>query len=234
MCPHCHQATISAWRKLFAVESFPARCPTCGNLSCVKVGLHDAWIALVAVAIGALFATGHIVFGALGSLALICASFWRMAVAPLAPTNPKRVRPWRYAVVASWMVLALVGTFAAGEKFGEHFAHQQFELFKEFSVVQADEYLAAKNYEKAIPILHFSKAFDRIRGSSDAMLAEAYLGNGEPCLAQAFADSHLRYMERNKLTSFSSYASTQDLYDRASWACADLLRPFPPPASATK
>ncbi len=130
-------------------------------------------------------------------------------------------------------IVALCVAFIAGVKVGEYFEHQKFELAKAFSVVQADEYLAAGNFEKAISILHFGKAYDRIRGGSDAMLAKAYLGNGEPCLAQAFSDSHLRYVERNKLTSLSSYVSTQDLYVRASQACVNILRPFPP-ANAAK
>jgi len=131
-------------------------------------------------------------------------------------------------------VLALCIAFIGGEKIGEYFEHQKFELAKEFSVIRADQYLEAGNFEKAISTLHFTKAYERLRGESDAMLARAYLGNSEPCLAQAFADSHLRYMERNKLTPLSSYASSGELYARASQACANVLRPATPPPNTAK
>ena len=130
----------------------------------------------------------------------------------------------RYLTWSSIAVLVVIGSFVAGVKFGEHFEHQRFELMKDLSVVQADESLSKGDFGRAIAVLHFTKSFERIRGGSDAMLAKAYLGNDEPCLAQAFADSHLRYMERNTLTSLSSYASTLDLYERASKQCAGVSR----------
>jgi hypothetical protein len=131
-------------------------------------------------------------------------------------------------------IVALCAVLIVGVKVGEYFEHQKFELAKALSVVQADEYMAAGNFEAAIPVLHFTKAYDSRRGSSDVLLAKAYVGNGEPCLAQAFADSHLRYMERNNLTPLSSYASTQALYERASQECAKVMRAFASSASTAK
>ena len=70
--------------------------------------------------------------------------------------------------------------------------------------------------------MHFAKVYESLRGDTDGMLAKAYLANGEPCLALAFAESHLRYMEWNKLTPLSSYGKSQELRERASIKCNDV------------
>jgi hypothetical protein len=41
-CPHCAVASISAFRKLGASETFPAVCPQCGGLSFVSAWAHAA------------------------------------------------------------------------------------------------------------------------------------------------------------------------------------------------
>jgi hypothetical protein len=111
--------------------------------------------------------------------------------------------------------------FVAGVMSGEHFERQQFELAKLFSVAKADEYLASGKPDKAISVLHFAKAYETLYGDTDGMLARAYLANDEPCLAQAFADSHLRYMEKNKLMALSGYDVSRDLGGRAYAKCKE-------------
>jgi len=129
-------------------------------------------------------------------------------------------RPARRILLGVGLVVGAGAMFAAGVSIGLKYERDRFEVAKLFSVEKADDYLTDGKPAKALAALHFAKAYESLRGDTDALLAKAYLADAEPCLAQAFAESHLRYMERNKLTTFSSYESTRNLYQRAAAQCA--------------
>ena len=125
-----------------------------------------------------------------------------------------------------WIAGGLLGAFAlfyGGVLLGAYYEQQRFELAKIGSVAIADEYLKNGDPERALSALHFAKAYEneRLRGDTDGLLANAYLADGEPCLALAYAESHLRYMERNKLTPLAGYGKSQQLRERTSVACKD-------------
>jgi hypothetical protein len=128
---------------------------------------------------------------------------------------------WKRSLWITGAILGALALFYGGVRLGVYAEQQRFELAKSFSVVKADEYLANDKPEQALSALHFAKAYESLRGDTDGLLAKAYLADGEPCLALAIAESHLRYMDRNKLTPLAGYAKSQELRERASVACND-------------
>jgi hypothetical protein len=54
-CPHCHQPTVSAWRKLWTKYDWFLACPECGGL--LTVSGWSRLVALVTAVLGGL--TGH-------------------------------------------------------------------------------------------------------------------------------------------------------------------------------
>jgi hypothetical protein len=126
---------------------------------------------------------------------------------------------WRRALWITGGILGASAGFVGGTLFGTHVEQQRFEVSKLVSVAIADDYLANGQPDKALPALHFAKAYESLRGDTDGLLAKAYLATGEPCLALAFAESHLRYMERNKLTPLSMYGKSKELREAASTKC---------------
>jgi hypothetical protein len=225
ICPQCKQDSISFWKVWLKGGLGRYACPSCGGSSRIRISVPLSLFSFclfgLAAVLGLLFAGWFVLSGAI-ILALVIDAGVDYRFRSLVPASSGQGVTIRLKQLALPLgaCLGVAAIFLGGVKLGERFSRNQFEVAKLFSTTQADEYLAAGKPAKAVQLLHFAKAFEEITGSTDALLGKAYLADGEPCLAQAFAESHLRYMERNKLTSFSSYGTTIDFDERASVACS--------------
>jgi len=124
-----------------------------------------------------------------------------------------------------WITGAVVlgcALFIGGVLLGKHLERQNFELMKAFISTKATDYLANGQPGKALSASHLAKAYETLPGDTDGLLARAYLANDEPCLAMAFAESHLRYVEKYKLATLPGYAKARELSEQASTKCMDF------------
>jgi len=104
--------------------------------------------------------------------------------------------------------------FAVGLAVGRKYERDRFEVLKAFAPVQVDEFLVKGE---------FDKSFEPRVGWTDASLGKAYLAKGQSCLADAFLESGLEWMNREmtpqQLQQLRMFASAQEASTRARTEC---------------
>ena len=120
-------------------------------------------------------------------------------------------------------VAVAAAMFAVGLAVGRKYERDRFEVLKAFAPVQVDEFLVKGEFDKAIALLHFEKSFEPRVGWTDASLGKAYLAKGQSCLADAFLESGLEWMNREmtpqQLQQLRMFASAQEASTRARTEC---------------
>jgi hypothetical protein len=122
---------------------------------------------------------------------------------------------WLISIISIGILLFVVGVML-----GARMERNRFEVAKAFATTAAEEYLAAGNVDRALSTLYFAKAYDPIEGGIDGLLGRAYQAKGNPCMAEAFYESNVNYMERNGLTELlPSYRQTKELLTESTKTC---------------
>jgi hypothetical protein len=127
---------------------------------------------------------------------------------------------WTLGVAALTFGALILGTLV-----GAKYERDRFQLAKDFAPTLAAEDLARGDFDKALRALHFAKSFEPRIGFTDAALGNAYLAKGQPCLAQAFLESGLEWMTREKLTDeIRVYSSAKQALPNAAAQCSEIRR----------
>lgn len=129
----------------------------------------------------------------------------------------KRVLRWNVVTLSIGII-----AFVAGMLYGRHVESNRFEVAVGFATIRAQEHLDAGNVERAMSELYFAKANERMLGSTDGLLGKAYMVDRKFCLASAFLESYLKYVDRNNLGELQSVdrAGYRALATRAAKECA--------------
>src|SRR5688572_1575019 len=102
-------------------------------------------------------------------------------------------------IVSVIAVITVPISFVLGMSAGEMRQKNGFEVAKASATLRAQEALDTGSLDKAMALSHFAKAYERIEGSTDDLLATVYQQKKRYCIAEGFFESNLEYVQRNRL-----------------------------------
>lgn len=125
-----------------------------------------------------------------------------------------------------WLLGALTVclVFVAGLLLGRESMQREGDLLAAVAPVKAKEMLDAGDIDRALSLLHFAKSKERNSGETDALLGDAYLKKGVPCLARDYYASGDAFMSNHGLKALPAYAALVENRQTADRLCEEQPR----------
>ena len=118
---------------------------------------------------------------------------------------------------AAILVVGLVG--------GSWFSREYSQYLANSAPLAAEGFLVTGQPDKALKQLFIAKLHEARDGMTDVMIGRAYAAQQKHCLAQAYLESGIKFMERERLTGSASFGAANTLLSEQSAACSKQRLP---------